>query len=140
MKKILLLFAILLFNIGLFAQNQRYYEVRNYIISLGYSIDENANVWHQNLTEKDQFYNYKNYIYGNEYILVAFSQDTDVLDVDLWLCNPDGTIFKKDTDTKNIAVLFFTPAENYYMKTYVQNYSSLYPSYPSTCWLIVGYK
>lgn len=140
MKKILLLFTILLLNIVLFAQNQRYYEVRNYIISLGYSIDENANVWHQNLTEKDQFYNYKNYIYGNEYILVAFSQDTDVLDVDLWLCNPDGSIYKKDTDTENIAVLFFTPAENYYMKTYVQNYSSLYPSYPSTCWLIVGYK
>ncbi|MCK9415229.1 hypothetical protein M0Q97_01060 [Candidatus Dojkabacteria bacterium] len=103
MKKILLLFTILLFNIGLFAQNQRYYDVRNYILELGYTIDENSNVWQQDLTEKDQFYNYKNYYQGNEYVLVAFSQDTDVLDVDLWLCNPNGTIFKKDTDTKNVA-------------------------------------
>ena len=140
MKKILLLISILMFNIVLFAQNQRYYDVRQLILNLGYTIDENTNVWHQNLAEKESFYNYKTYYYGTDYIIVAFSQDTDVLDVDLWLCNPDGTIFKKDTDTENLAVLKFSPAENYYMATYVQNYSSLYPSYQSTCWLIVGYK
>jgi hypothetical protein len=140
MKKLFLLFTILLFNIGLFAQNQRYYDVRNFIVNLGYTIDETSNVWHQNLAEKEFFYNYKTYYQGTDYILVAFSQDIDVLDIDLWLCDTDGSVFKKDTDIENTAILYFSPAQNYYMKTVVQNYSSNYPYYSSTCWLIIGYK
>ena len=143
MKKLFLFIAfILLINIGVFSQNQRYYDIRNFIVNLGYTVDENTNVWHQDLTEKNWFYNYKTYYYGKSYILVAFSQDEDVTDIDLWLCDLDGvSTFKKDTDIENIAILYFNPAETYYnMKTIVQNYKSNYPSYSSTCWLIIGYK
>lgn len=141
MKKIILVLTLMLFCSGLIlGQNiQKYVNAKAYIENLGYTCKAEYS-FYSLLSEGEKFYSYKTFHPGNDYIIVAFSEDSDVQDIDVYLCLTDGTIYKEDTDTESTAVLTFSPAYEITMKTYVKNYSSDDPGYSSRCWVVIGYK
>lgn len=140
MKKLLILFLFCVMTVGVYSQNSAiYYEIKGYITGMGYKVDD-SNVFFENLEEGNFFYCYKTFSPGLDYILFAFSEDGDVNDIDAYLLNSDGSTYKKDNDTKNSALIEYTPSIEITRKCMVKNYSSDTPYYASRCWLIIAYK
>lgn len=140
MKRILILFLFIVLSIGAFSQNPtKIYEIKGYLVGLGYTVDEN-NVWSQTLKQDENFYCFKHFSPGLNYVIFAFSEDNDVLDLDVYIYNSDGTIFKKDNDSENCALVEYVPSIDIVRKCVVKNYRSNTPYYASKCWLVVAYK
>jgi hypothetical protein len=140
MKKLFFLFGLLFFANSIFSQNTEVYsKIKTYIENMGYTIS-NKNSFYANLKQGEKFFSYKTFYPNNEYIIVAFSEDYYVNDIDVYLCETNGDIYKKDTDVDDVAVLKFSPAYEYSMKLYVENYDSDDPNYSSKCWVLIGYK
>ena len=134
----LMIMTLLLVSLVGFSQSQRYYELKNYYRGLGYSI---GNEKYQTCIQGASFYSYMNFSPSSEYVIVAMSDDSDVLDVDIFMYYSDGSLFMKDSDSSNLAIISFS-CSSYVNNTiiYVKNYSSTTPNYASTLRFFIAYK
>lgn len=140
MKKLFLfsLLALILGSSNCFSQGwDQYYEIKNKISQLGYSIDKDS---YAMLAKGEQFYVEKTFYAGWEYILVAFSIDTDVKDVDVSVYETDGSLYKKDVDAEAIALVEINTPITRKMTIYVKNYNSDTPTLESNCRLLIASK
>lgn len=135
MKKLILTLLLIITSLTLFSQS--YSSYKNYIVSNNYTILADK---YEYITEGSYIYSYKIFYAGHKYIILATSDDTDVRDIDLYLYNPDGTIFMKDNDDSNLALIQFIPAYTLEMKIAVFNIKSYTPSYSSLCKFFIAYK
>jgi len=85
-------------------------------------------------------YYYKTFYAGLTYGILAFSDDGDVQDVDIYTYYSDGTLFMKDTSNANYAALDFVCYSNTTLKIVIKNYKTNTPDYPSVCRFFVAYK
>lgn len=137
MKKFLLILALMLISMTTFSQSQRYFDAKNYYRSYGYSIGLEQVV---TLAQGGLGYSYVNFYSGHEYVIVALSDDSDVLDVDIFTYYPSGDLFMKDSDNSKLAIVHFECTGSNQLKIIVKNYSSLTPTYLSTVRYFVAYK
>ena len=136
MKRLLILLAMAVLSLGIFAQS-RYEKVRHVYRSLGYNIglEEFAN-----LKEGSFGYSTVNFEAGSRYEIVAVSNDTDVKDIDLYVYYPNGELFMEDTDNSNLSVVSFNCTYSQSMKIIIKNYSSLTPNFASTIRYFIAWK
>ena len=136
MKRLLILLAMAVLSLGIFAQS-RYEKVRHVYRSLGYNIglEEFAN-----LKEGSFGYSTVNFESGSRYEIVAVSNDTDVKDIDLYVYYPNGELFMEDTDNSNLSVVSFNCTYSQSMKIIIKNYSSLTPNFASTIRYFIAWK
>ena len=140
MKKFLILLLFSVLSLSSFSQNPlTIYEVKGYLTGLGYTVDD-KNIWSKALTQDDYFFCYKHFSPGLEYVIFAISEDGDVQDLDVYIYNSDGSVFKKDNDYSNIGLIEYSPTIDITRKCVVKNFKSNDPYYPSKCWLVVAYR
>jgi hypothetical protein len=137
MKRILLVLALVLSSMTIFSQSQKYNDLKTLYRGYGYSIGTEQVV---TLTQGQLGYTYVNFYSGYNYSIVAMSDDSDVLDVDVFTYYPSGYLFMKDSDSSNLAIVSFECTGSNQLKIVVKNYSSLTPTYASTVRYFVAYK
>lgn len=138
MKKFLfLIIASFAVCLSVVAQTSAYYDVQRLCISKGYSIGlEEQGLANQGST----VYSWVNFTGGNDYIIVAMSDDSDVKDVDVFLYTESGILLKKDADESNLGMIFFSPRYNNRLKIIIKNYRSDTPNYRSTLRYFIAYR
>jgi hypothetical protein len=137
MKRILLVLALVLSSMTIFSQSQKYNDLKTLYRGYGYSIGTEQVV---TLTQGQLGYTYVNFHAGYVYSIVAMSDDSDVLDVDVFTYYPSGYLFMKDSDSSNLAIVSFECSGSSQLKIVVKNYSSLTPTYSYTFRYFVAYK
>lgn len=73
-------------------------------------------------------------------MIVAFTEDHDVQDMDVMLCETDGTLYYQDADSSVVAVLRFALLITRRMKVVFKNYSSYDGKNGNFCRVRIGYK
>lgn len=136
MKRLLILLAMTVLSLGIFAQS-RYEKVRQVYRSLGYNIGLEE---YANLKEGSFGYSTVNFEAGSRYEIVAVSNDIDVRDIDLYVYYPNGELFMEDTDNSNLSVVSFNCSYSQSMKVIIKNYSSLTPNFASTIRYFIAWK
>ncbi|KAA5532487.1 hypothetical protein F0919_17025 [Taibaiella lutea] len=111
--------------------------VKGWLIGEGYTISQDT---YCNLAEGESCYLNLTFYQNSTCTVVAFSDDDNVTDVDLYAYSSDGTIYQKDTDRSSLARITFTPYSDRYLHLVFKNYASSSPRYKSTVYLLVGYK
>jgi len=134
--KNLLIAMLLLISISSFSQSN-YIEAKNYAISQGYTI---ATESHANVIQSNFMYNWRTFYSNTEYLVYASSDDIDVTDVDIYIENPNGSIFVRDNDNNRVSVVTFELYETIQLKVIVYNHASLTPNYASIIRYFVAYK
>jgi hypothetical protein len=137
MKKILMVLVLAIMSVFAFSQSTKYYEVRGALIDSGWNISADQQA---SLVEGGSAYYYKTFYAGYQYGILAFSDDSDVQDVDIYAYYSDGTLFMKDTSIANYAILDFNCYSDTTLKIVIKNYKSNTPSYASICRFFVAYK
>ena len=135
-----LFFAVLLTCIcgQLFAQGERYKKAKQELIDMGYTIATEMKV---TCKEGTTGYSYRTFYSNLDYVVFGISDDGDVKDIDLYIYKSDGTLFEKDADNQDLAVLTFTSDEEIAdAKIVIKNYKSNDPDYESVCRYVVAYK
>ena len=142
MNKLLsLLAAMLLFAAGATAQSKgsRYDQVVNLIKSKGYSLSVNQGDGYVDLKQGEVGFVWKEFYNGDNYMVVAFSDDDDVTDMDLFIEDEDGDVISKDDDASSVAVVTYTPSKDRKLKVRYKNTRSGTPAYESRCRLLIAY-
>ena len=139
MKKFVLLCLIQILWLYGFSQEQstKYKELKGYLQSKGYSISTEQ---YANLAQGGEATYVKTFYENTSYAIIAMSDDSDVIDVDVYLKYKNGTVYSKDTDAENVAIITFDPSYTRDMQVVIKNYSSRTPNYKSRCRFIIGYK
>lgn len=142
MNKLLsLLVAAILFATGASAQGSsaRYDQVVELIKSKGYSLSVNQGDGYVDLKQGEVGYVWKEFYAGDDYMIVAFSDDGDVKDMDLFIEDEDGDVITKDDDASSVAAVTYTPSKNRKLKVRYKNTRSGTPNYESRCRLLIAY-
>ena len=140
MKKLfLLLSGILFIATQASAQKSEYYNERvKNLKNLGYAICDEYNV---KVEQGETGYAYRSFESDVSYRIVAFSDDADVSDVDLYLYDDDGELYKKDDDQEDIAIVEFQPwSGTRKFKVVVKNVKSRTPNDESYIYFLIGCK
>lgn len=114
-----------------------YSQVKNMLLADGYTISQEL---YADLQEGGTTYKWKTYTEGNDYIIVAVSDDDDVLDLDLYLYNSNLDLYDSDDERDDIAIIHYSPYYTKQMKVVVKNSSSYNAGYAHRCKFIIAYK
>lgn len=136
-KQIIFLVCFAAISLGGKSQGYSLDEIKDWVEEKGYTI---ATTQYATLKEGETAYHYRNLYSTREYIIVAFSEDKDVKDVDVFLYDDDGSELRKDADASSLAIVKFSPSYTREMKIVIKNCRSYTPSYASTCRFVVAYK
>ncbi|MDR2475381.1 MAG: hypothetical protein LBD45_05940 [Bacteroidales bacterium] len=137
MKSIFIVVMLAIFALPMFGQSSKYKEARAYLLNEGYSISTEQ---YADLAQGETAGHTKTFYKNSEYFIFAISDDSDVTDVDIYLNDASGSIYTKDTDTSNVAVVTFSPSFTREMRVVMKNYASNTPSYKSRCRILIAYK
>lgn len=111
--------------------------VKGFLIGEGYSICEDK---YCASAQGESCYLYRTFYSNTTYKIVAFSDDGDVTDVDLYLYYANGTEYARDADRSSLATITIAPYTSTYLEVFWKNYASNSPRYKSNVYLLVGYK
>jgi len=134
--KTLLTVMLLLSSISSFSRSI-YDESKAYAIANGYTV---ATEMYGNLIKSDYVYNWRQFYANTEYLIFACSDDPDVTDVDIYIENPNGSIFIKDNDENRVSVVTFELHNAIQLKVVVFNHATLTPTYASKVQYFVAFK
>jgi hypothetical protein len=115
----------------------KYNFVKGFLIGEGYTIAEDRYCL---LAQGETCSIYRTFYANTTYKIVAFSDDDDVADVDVFAYNADGTEYLKDADPGPLATIIFSPYAARNLKIVWKNYATNTPKYQSPLYLIVGYR
>lgn len=136
MKKLLTIILCFV-TVSLFSQTAEYKEIKALLLSEGYEVSTEQ---YADLAQGETAGHTKTFYEGNDYIIVAVSDDDDVSDVDIYLNYTNGDNYDKDTSVDNSAILTFSPSFTREMRVVIKNYASSTPTYQSRCRFIIAYK
>lgn len=136
MKRIILRLVILLISTQVFSQTYTN-EIKATIRNDGLSISKEIDIY---LSEGETYSFRKTFYEDNSYLIVAFSDEYGVDDIDIFLYDEDGTLLEKDTSTDDIAVVDYSPWVSREMRVVVKNYDSSSTSKNYKCKLIIAYQ
>lgn len=138
MKKLILTLMFAVATLFSFAQSVKYNELKQLYRNNGYSIGNEQIVY---CVEGQTGYTIMNFTPSTEYVIVAMSDDAYVTDVDLYLYYYDtGTLFDKDDDELNVAILSFGCSSNTKTKIVIKNVKSYTPKYASPLRYFIAYR
>lgn len=103
----------------------------------GYTISQEK---YSTLEEGESAYGYKEFFAGNDYKIVAISNDANVTDIDLFVYDEDESDYTSDTKASEVAIVNFHPLSTREMRIEIKNVSSDTPDDESTCRYVVAYK
>lgn len=90
--------------------------------SLGFAVQS---MQYADISEGGTMYNYCTFSAENEYEIAAFSIESGVLDIDLYLIHDTKSdVILHDADTQPLAMLHFLPTQNQRLRIAVQNFNS----------------
>lgn len=137
MKRIILMLTLVVMSLTVFSQYQKYNDLKALYRSYGYVIglEEEANISQGNTAFSNV--TFRN---GNEYVIVAMSDDTDVQDIDIYTYYTSGALFLKDDDNSKIAIVSFNCYYSVILQIVIKNYSSLTPRWESKVRYFIAYK
>ncbi|NDC42651.1 MAG: hypothetical protein EBZ77_14070 [Chitinophagia bacterium] len=115
----------------------KYYEVLGYLKGQGYTVTEHQ---YCNLEQGEICTMYHTCSADLKYVAFAFTADDDVKDIDLYIYDSYGNLYKKDAATDQSAAIGFVPSYTQNMKFSFKNYRSNTPAYASKVYLILAYK
>lgn len=136
--KLFLLIVILsvLSSSNVFSQNIRA-ELKAFLREAGYTI---SNEKYAMLSEGEIANYYRNFYSSTKYAIVAYTEESGVKDVDLYLYDDDGSLLVKDTTTKRFAIVEYNPYVTRKMKVVFKNYNSRSSYKEYKCHLIVAFR
>jgi len=137
MKKMFIILALFCATISVFSQSAAYLNAKRLVVNEGYTIADERYAY---VAQNEYLFNNRTFYGGTNYIIVAASDDSDVLDIDIYLYYQSGSVRNKDDDADRIAVINFTPNVDLVLQISVLNYKSLTPRYKSLCRYFIAYK
>jgi len=140
MKKVyLVLIAMICLKIMTNAQSEdKSLKILDKLKSDGYTISTDQVVY----LKQREFGSHTTYFYeGRKYIIICFSDDTNVLNLEVHLERMNGRIDNINAiDHGEIAMLFFKPKKSSKLNVVATNILSLTPSVVSECRIIAAFK
>ncbi len=112
-------------------------ELRAYLRKEGYSISTEQYAY---LSKGEKAGHTKTFYDGTQYAIVAYSENSDVKDVDIYLYDEDGSLLVKDTDSDTFAIISYTPYTTREMRAVIKNYDSYSSTKEYKCEFIIAYK
>lgn len=137
MKKIVLTLSLILSFACLFAQKAEEKELKNLMKDLGYSWSETKTVA---LTEGEGAYYWRTFYTGNEYAILAFSEKSEVLDIDIYLYDENGDLIDNSESSEDFEIIEYDPSGSGQVKVVIKNYDSTTASTEFKCKFMVFYK
>src|SRR5215469_16269721 len=105
-KHFINLVIVLVIPVITFSQSCKYYDYLQTLIDQGYTISKNMGETKSDLKQGETTSPlYHSFTGGDDYIIVASSDDGDVTDVDAYLYDTDGTLVRRDSDNDPIAII-----------------------------------
>lgn len=140
MKKYFVFAVVFITITNAFGQNSsEYYRVTKYMKDRGWALTPD-NRW-ANLKESGYTSWWSRYFSSAlEYAVVAFSDDPDVLDVDVEVTDLYGNEVSSDNDEDEWAIATFYLSYSRDLRIRMTNYSSLTPYYASRCRYLIFYR
>lgn len=135
--KCLFAFLITFSSITGYPQGSTLDQITSALKAENYLIVENR---YANLKQGEISYQFRTILQGLSYIFIAYSEDIDVRDIDVYLYDSDGSVLKSDTKVINLAAVAITPSYSREIKIVMKNYKSFTPNYASLCRYIIAYK
>jgi len=138
MKK-LLITCVLMATVSMAATAQTNYETyKRTLENNGYTIAYDG---YCDLSEGQTCKAFHTFYKGNDYKVVAFSNDGDVTDIDVYLYEKNGDDqIDKDADATDLAVVNFSPSYTRECKIVWKNYASNSPKTESRVRCFICYK
>jgi len=137
MKKILIACALMVTANQAATAQTNYETYKKTLEDQGYTIAEDK---YCDLSEGQTCKTTHTFYHGNDYKVVAFSNDGNVTDIDVYLYDSDGDQVDKDVDATDLAVVNFSPAKSGEYKIVWKNYASNTPKTESRVRCFVVYK
>ena len=137
MKNIYLPIVMVLIASTVFAQKTEEKEIKSLMKDLGYSWSETRSV---KLMEGQSEYYWRSFFSGNEYAVLAFSEDDNVHDIDIYLYNEEGSLIYQSKASENFDIIEFSPDMAGQVKVVIKNYDSLMTDEEYKCKFMMFYK
>ncbi len=139
MKKIFLttIFCMAAF-VSINAQTSIRTEMRAYLEQNGYTISKEI---YADLKEGGSAYHWKTFYSGTSYVIIAYSEDYGVQDIDIYLYDNDGkSLLVRDTERDLFAIVTYEPYVTREMKVVIKNFDSVSSYRKYNCKFIIAYS
>jgi len=137
MKIIYFVIAWLFTLTSVFGQRAEEKEMKSLMQDLGYSWSETKSL---KLVEGQSEYYWRTLYEGNEYAILAFSDDEGLYDIDIYLYNEEGSLIDQSKASENFDILEFTPDTSGLVKVVLKNYDALSTVDEYKCKFMIFYK
>ncbi len=112
-------------------------ELKAYLRKEGYSISTEQYAY---LSKGGKAGHTKKFYDGTDYAIIAYSEESGVKDIDIYLYDEDGSLLVKDTDSKKIAIVTYSPYTTREMRAVIKNYDCSSSTKKYDCKFIIAYK
>ena len=92
------------------------------------------------LSRGESAYHNKTFYSATEYIVVVYSEEDEVKDIDVYLYDNDGSLLVKDTDANAFAIIEYSPYLSREMQIVFKNYNCISSYKEYECNLIIAYR
>lgn len=136
MKKVLLTIIFLSASYAIYAQNVTA-ELKAYLRQNGWNV---ATEQYAYLSEGESASYSKIFYAGTEYTIIAYSEESGVMDIDVFLYDEDGSLLEEDSDNADVATVGYAPYVSREMSVVFMNYDSVNSIKEYNCKLMIAYK
>ena len=112
-------------------------ETVEYMRQKGFSLASND---YFTLNYRQEKYLTRKFYSSSTYCIVALPTETGVKDLDIYVYEADGTLYKKDADASKVSVVNLDLLVSREMSVYVKNYDCERTGYGYDCRLLIFYK
>ncbi|MEZ5196909.1 MAG: hypothetical protein R2764_11025 [Bacteroidales bacterium] len=119
MKKSILSIVFILLIATLFAQKSEENDLKVLMQDLGYSWSETKST---RLIEGESEYFWRTFYSGNEYAILAFSENRGMYDLDLYLYSEEGSLIDNSLSREGFEIIEFVPEEVNLIKIVIKNF------------------
>lgn len=137
MKKLFLSIVLIVIVASLFAQKSEENDLKILMQELGYSWSETKST---KLIEGESDYFWRTLYGGNEYAILAFSENKGVFDLDLYIYNDEGFLLDNSLSEQGFEIVEFTPTEVMQTKIVIKNYECSPEQIVYKCKFMIFYK
>ena len=136
MKRNLIVLMFLLVSVDMFGQLSRS-DVQRIVENQGFTV---ATERYAYLSEGETTSFYRKFYKGNEYLIIAYSEEYGVKDLDIYLYDEDDSLLERDARNEGYAIVGFSPSYTRSLKIVVKNYDSESSLKEYNCKFLVAYK
>lgn len=137
MKKIFISIVFILSVATLFAQKLEENDLKALMTDLGYSWSETKAT---KLILGESEYFWRTFYSGNEYAILAFSENSGVYDLDLYLYNEVGSLIDRSSSKEGFEIVEFLQKDVEQTKIVIRNYECSPEQIEYKCKFMIFYK